>query len=399
MSTWYHRAAWGLLRVLYAPRLVKSRRVEAAGLDMLPEPPFILMADHSNALDAYVLGALCGSPIRYMANLEGVSRARAVIARIVGAYGHRKGASDIAALRETFEISRSGDAIGLFPEGDRSWDGASLPLRPGAGKLARRLGVPLIIARQKGNYLSRPRWAASERRGSWSVEFSAFGADELGRMPDALVDAIVAAALAKNEIKDADREGRDFESDSCAAGVGRLLWRCPICGKADGIRGSGNEIRCGHCGSKWALDANCRVKPINTPHSLHRASIADLKDWHDWQARTLGSLAQDGWGRAPAIVSDGVVLSRRQGASAQRIGRGKLFLDGWGSGAELVFEGGDGRAVFDASSIRGFVDNFNAFSEFDHRGQRWRVDFGGGNALKWAVALSGAASVEPEEAA
>ncbi len=399
MSTWYHRASWGLLRVLYAPRLIKSRRVEAAGLGKLPEGPFILMADHSNALDAYVIGALLGQPVRYMANLEGVSRVRAGLARLVGAYGHRKGASDIAALRETFGISRSGDIIGLFPEGDRSWDGSSLSLRPGAGKLARRLGVPLVLARQKGNYLSRPRWADSSRRGPWSVEFSVFGADELERMPDALVDAIIAAALAKNEIKDAIREGRSFEGDRCAEGIGRLLWRCPICGKADGIRGSGNGIRCAPCGSKWELDANCRVRPLNTPYSLHRASIADLKDWHDWQARTLGALARDGWGRAPAIVSDGVVLSRRQGASAQKIGRGKLFLDGWGSEAELVFEGGGGRAVFDASSIRGFVDNFNAFSEFDHRGQRWRIDFGGGNALKWAVALSGSASVEPEEAA
>lgn len=115
MSLWYHRASWGLLRVLYAPRLIKNRRVEAAGLDKLPEGPFIIMADHSNALDAYVIGSLVGSPVRYMANLEGVSRIKAVLARLVGAYAHRKGASDIAALRETFAISRSGDAVGIFP--------------------------------------------------------------------------------------------------------------------------------------------------------------------------------------------------------------------------------------------------------------------------------------------
>ena len=42
-----------------------------------------------------------------------------------------------------------------------------------------------------------------------------------------------------------------------------------------------------------------------------------------------------------------------------------------------------------APAVRGFVDNFNAFSEFDYRGQRWRLEFGGGNAAKWAYALMG----------
>jgi 1-acyl-sn-glycerol-3-phosphate acyltransferase len=397
MPTWYHRASWGLLRVAYAPYLLKKRCVEAQGVGALPDPPFILMSDHSNRLDAYVLGALTGTTIRYMANLEGVPRTKAALALLVGAYGRRKGSSDIAALRETFALSRSGEAIGIFPEGDRSWDGSTLPLRPGSGKLVRRLGVPLVLARQKGNYLAHPRWADHPRRGRWSVEFSVFDADELARMSDALVDSIISAVLTKNEIKDADREGRTFECDRSAEGIGRLLWRCPVCGRVDGIRGAGNLVFCTLCGSRWELDANCRITALNAPLSLHRAVIADLKDWHDWQVRTLPSLA---CGASPLIKSEAVVLSKRLGAGVQRIGRGRLYLVGWGSGAELVFEGENGTTVFDASSIRGFVDNFNSFSEFDHQGQRWRLEFGGGNALKWAVAIpSAAAGTASDEAA
>jgi len=379
MPTWYHRASWGLLSAFYAPYLLNSRQVAATGAEGLPKAPFLLMSDHSNALDAYVLGALLRTPIRFMANVEGVSGAKAALASLVGAYRRRKGASDIAALRETFALSRSGEAIGLFPEGDRSWDGSSSPIRPGAGKLARRLGVPLVIARQKGNYLARPRWAAAPRRGPWSIDFLSYGADELARMSDALVEAIISSAIEKNEIKDAQREARAFECERSADGVGRLLWRCPVCGKTDSISGSGNVVSCDCCGSKWDLDANCRIRPLNVPRSLHAVDIADLKDWSDWQAMTISSLA---------LRSEGVVLSRREGAAAIRVGRGRLFLRGWGKGAELVFEGQEGRAVFEASAIRGFVDNFNSFSEFDHRGKRWRLEFGGGNSLKWAVALS-----------
>ena len=209
-------------------------------------------------------------------------------------------------------------------------------------------------------------------------------------MPDALVEAIIAAAIAKDEIKDALREGRHFEGEACAQGVGRLLWRCPVCGKADSITGRGSLILCRRCSSRWALDANCRVEPLNAPRSLHAAQIADLKDWHDWQVSTLPELAGEADKGAPRLRSEGVVLSRREGRTARRIGRGLLYLRGTGPGSELVFEGDSSRAVFEAAAVRGFVDNFNAFSEFDHRGQRWRLEFGGGNSAKWIYALRGA---------
>jgi 1-acyl-sn-glycerol-3-phosphate acyltransferase len=396
MPKWYHRASWGLLRSLYSPSLLRGINARARGADLLPEPPFLLMADHSNALDAYVLGSLSPGPVRYMANIEGVSSFAAAFAELVGAYGRRKSASDLAALRRTFELSRSGDAIGIFPEGDRSWDGSSSALRPGAGKLARRLGVPLVLARQRGNYLSHPRWASKPRLGSWEIEFLVYDADELGRMGDALVDSIIASAISKDEIKEAQRRGTSFSGEGVAEGIGRLLWRCPVCGKPDSIRGRGNEIACVRCGTRWALDANCRVRALNAPASLHAADIADLKDWHDWQVATLPDLAAGAPRRGYGLRSEGVLLSRREGPSTRRIGRGLLSLEGKGREAELVFEGSSSREVFEASAVRGFVDNFNAFSEFDYRGQRWRLEFGGGNAAKWAYALKGSG---PGEAA
>ena len=304
MPKWYHRASWALAKGLYSPTLLRRYRVEAKGLDSLPEPPFLLAAGHANFLDPFILGSLVRGPVRFMANLEGVSALGAAVSGLAGCYGRRKGASDIRALRRTFELAASGESIGIFPEGDRSWDGAALPLRPGCGKLARRLGLPLVLARQKGNYLAHPRWASRARRGRWSVEFLVFGADELSRMTDGTAEAIIALALARNEIKDAQREGRRFEGERCAEGVGRLLWRCPVCGKADCIEGRAETIRCSRCLSRWELDANCRVRPLNAPLSIHAAEIGDLE--------RLARLA----GRDPA----GTGLGHRTGTARSPLG-------------------------------------------------------------------------------
>lgn len=396
MPTWYHKATHSLLKALYIPALLRDKAISAKGIELLPKEPFLLMADHANALDPYALGAFFDRPLRYMANIEGVHPLKGLLAGLVGAYGRRKGARDIAAIRETLRLARSGESIGIFPEGDRSWDGSSAQIRPGAGRLAKRLGLPLVLTRQRGNYLAHPRWAAEKRRGPWDIEFAVYGADELARMSDGLVDAIVAAALAKNEIKDALAEGRSFSGRNLAEGIGRLLWLCPVCGRPDGVSGRGNKVACRRCGALWELDANCRVRPLNAPLSIHAAAIGDLKDWHDWQVARLPDLASRGRKEGSLLASEGVSLSKRTKGGLLRIGKGRLSLRSAGGpggaiarGAELVFESPEARLAFEAESVRGFVDNFNSFSEFDYRGERWRVELYGGNAAKWSCAFSG----------
>ena len=258
-----------------------------------------------------------------------------------------------------------------------------------------------MLARQKGNYLARPRWAARPRRGRWSVEFLVYGADELDRMSAPLIESVVAASVRKREIKDALREGRLFSGEGLAEGIGRLLWRCPVCGKADSVTGAGDVIGCRHCGARWALDANCRVAPLNVPLSLHAEAIADLEDWHAWQISTLPQLAAEAGRPGLGLASEGVILSSRKANAIRRLGRGRLRLCGLGADAELVFESKELRLSFEAGSIKGFVDNFNAFSEFGYRGERWRVEFGGGNAAKWSYALGrgGSRADGPEVAA
>ena len=384
MSTWYQRSSWKVLAATWIPALKKRFAVEAHFHGALPRPPFVLMADHANEFDPYVIGSFFAEPIRYMANIEGVAPWKAVFAEAVGAYGRRKGRADLGALRRTIDLVAGGDAVGLFPEGDRSWDGRSEPVRPGAARLVKRLGVPLVLVRQRGNYLALPRWATSPRRGPWSLDFRVFGADEIDRLSPPLLDAIIGASLERDDVREAAREGRRFAAPGGAAeGVGRLLWRCPVCGKADGIEGSGDEIACLRCGALWRLNANLGLSPANHSSALHAAPLADLVDWHEWQVESLPELFGGDAARGTALASRNVRLSRREGRRLGSLGRGLLAY----RAGEIVFEGDGGRAVFEPEAVSGFVDNFNAFSEFSHRGERWRVEFGGGNAAKWIFAL------------
>lgn len=396
MAQWYQKAMWRLFGTFGGQRLLERNGVELTGEPFPDGPPFLLLADHANGLDPCVLGAMSRRPIRFMANLEGVSPIKAAFADLAGAYGRRKGSEDLGALKRTIALAEAGDSIGIFPEGDRSWDGASIPLRPGIGRLAKRLGLPLVLARQSGNYLAMPRWARSPRRGRWTVRLLAFGVDEVERYSADVLEGIVASFLAKDEIREAQREGREFSGHGVAEGVERLLWQCPVCGKHEDqegrgtpIRGAGDEIRCVRCGSRWRLDANLRIRALNAPESIHLSPIADVKDWCDWQRDGLEGLVSGGPAckdSAPQAFRAGhVSLSRWRSGALEGLGEGLLAL----SDGELVFSSATARYSFRTGEIRGFIDNFCSFCEFSHGGTRWRLRFGSGNIAKWCFALGG----------
>jgi 1-acyl-sn-glycerol-3-phosphate acyltransferase len=396
MATIYQKATWTVLRASLKLSFFERQGIRIGPGPELPSPPFLLLADHSNAFDPVAIGFRSPAPIRFMANIEGISPVAASFSDLVGVYGRRKGGNDIGAFRRTLELACQGEAIGIFPEGDRSWDGATQAFRPGIARLAKRLGLPLVLVRQKGNYLARPRWARRPRSGPRTIEWAVFDADEVGRLSTPLLEQVIAQALEKDDIKDALLEGRSFSGVRVAEGVERFLWRCPVCGRHDdaegrgtSLRGKGDEIRCERCGSRWELDANLRVRPLNVPLTLYRAPILDLKDWSDWQRESIPELLSGGIGtgepgREPRnFHASGVLLSRLKGRALVRFGRGSLRL----ADGELLFESGDDRRIFLASEVRGFVDNFNVYSEFGYRGERWRLEFSGGNVAKWCHAL------------
>ena len=50
-------------------------------------------------------------------------------------------------------------------EGEQTWNGIPMDIKPGNGKLAKKSGAALITFRIEGSYLLRPRWAKNLRRG------------------------------------------------------------------------------------------------------------------------------------------------------------------------------------------------------------------------------------------
>jgi len=112
----------------------------------LPDPPFVLAANHYSHLDAPAIAAALDMPIRYLA-LQDLFVANRLLEWLVTGFGAiptPRFRVPIGAVRTALGALESGDVVGVFPEATRVSHWGTLPPKRGAAWLAARTGVPLV---------------------------------------------------------------------------------------------------------------------------------------------------------------------------------------------------------------------------------------------------------------
>jgi 1-acyl-sn-glycerol-3-phosphate acyltransferase len=71
--------------------------------------------------------------------------------------------ADRVAYEKALHLLREGEAICLFPEGVRGWDGRLYPLQSGVARLAMASGAPIIPVAVRGALEAWPRWRSLPR--------------------------------------------------------------------------------------------------------------------------------------------------------------------------------------------------------------------------------------------
>lgn len=115
-------------------------RFEVIGTEHFPKDGGILLcSNHINALDPPVVGILAPRPVHFMAKAElfNVPLLKGILPG-VNAFPVKRGLSDRDALRTAIKLLKSGEVVGLFPEGTRSKDGKLGKGFSGAGFFALR---------------------------------------------------------------------------------------------------------------------------------------------------------------------------------------------------------------------------------------------------------------------
>ena len=153
--TLYRVLRW-IVSVYFRARL----KIRLEGEENVPDKgAFVLVLSHQSHLDSLLLHTFCPRLMFTLAK-SSVFRTRfmAWLAPRVGAVPTRRYQIDPQAVRVALRLIGRGGGVGVFPEGERSWDGRLQPLRSGTIRLLLKTGVPVIPCGIIGTYEVFPRW-------------------------------------------------------------------------------------------------------------------------------------------------------------------------------------------------------------------------------------------------
>jgi 1-acyl-sn-glycerol-3-phosphate acyltransferase len=149
-------AVYRFIGIASSPIVYGLFRLEARGLERLPQGGFVLAANHVSNFDPWPLGMplLPRRWLRFMAKSELYWWPLTLVLEAGGAFKVKRGAGDIEAIETAVELVRDGEIVVMFPEGTRRKKGMrktrQARAHTGAARIAELAGAPLVPAATKG---------------------------------------------------------------------------------------------------------------------------------------------------------------------------------------------------------------------------------------------------------
>jgi 1-acyl-sn-glycerol-3-phosphate acyltransferase len=154
-----------IVRLLVRAGVLSWIRVEVTGLENVPpRGGCVLVPNHQSVLDPLLVQGVCRREVATMTKSTqfGTPFFRWIL-KICRAFPVRRYRVDPQSVRLLLRHLEAGDAVCVYPEGERSWDGRLQPLRRGTIRVLLRTGVPVIPVGIEGMYDVWPRWSSRPR--------------------------------------------------------------------------------------------------------------------------------------------------------------------------------------------------------------------------------------------
>ena len=214
--------------------------------------PFILISNHFNTWDAFVVMNSVKKNVRFVATeVAFLDFAKKIgMMHLARAIKKRVGKMDYSATKRIFHSLKQGYAVGLFPEGDNTFYGETLDIYQSTGKLLKRANVDVILIKQQGGYVSQPRWADffSKKGVIYTKTSLLLPKEKLETLSEQEINTIVEEAIYNNDYDFQREKMIDFDRKNRAEGIERLVYRCNKCGGILTVYGKGHDILCSNCG-------------------------------------------------------------------------------------------------------------------------------------------------------
>lgn len=384
---------WWWIKIFIGPPFRLFWQTRACGKKFFPRrgQAAFLLANHTNTVDPFMLADFVLRPIRYVVSDEYFRyKPLKVMLGWLKGIPKTKNIPDSVTMRELLKAVKRGEIIGVFPEGQRNWDGETIPLEDTIPRLVQKLKIPVICVKQRGSYMSWPRWSNRIRRGRIIFEFHYLFEDPSSIPEDvAEIKRKIEEKLNYNELEDPFVTNQLFDSPRVAEHLELRLWLCPHCLSFFTLESSERFVECRHCKARWQFAGNgtFALKKMGDKYGKDSLNFSLYIDWAKWtNKKTLEILGERQKNLNTLVEQSAKFWSaetddiRTRHFRFQGTGKAQLTRD-----YRLVFIREDGKVLLDSflSDLRGANVAWNQKFEFFLPGMAYRMTFFGQSAYFW----------------
>ncbi|MBP3630903.1 MAG: 1-acyl-sn-glycerol-3-phosphate acyltransferase [Clostridia bacterium] len=318
------------------------------------KPPFLILSNHTTDFDPFFVAMGFNCPIYFVMSDHVASlKTGKLIKHLVSPIPITKSGVDAETVKSIFSVIRQGGAVGLFPEGNKSFDGDMSWIKPSTGKLIKKLNCPIIIYKTEGGYFSSPRWTKNKRRGKVHSYISRIiYPNELKKLEDNQIYSLIKTSLYVNAYDSQKKNKIKYIARNYAKNIEAFLYACPSCGSLSSVYGDGDHIKCKNCD----LDAI-----YNEFGYIENCEMDRLDKWDNFQKQRLIDMPFEGFDDTTPIFKDSnwqvqqkktKYKSKTLGKFNSIITKNELILDNKSKEIKITLKDISGTAIEGACGIQ-----------------------------------------------
>ena len=245
--------------------------------------PYLVLYNHQTAYDQFFVGLAFARPVYYVASEDifSLGALSSLIRFLVNPIPIKKQTTDPRAVINCIKVAKEGGTIAIAPEGNRTYSGRPVYIKPTIAQLAKHLKLPIAIFKIEGGYGVHPRWSDVVRRGKMRAGVSRVIEPEEAA---ALSDSELAELIGRELYVDEARADREYKSAHLAEYLERAMYVCPDCGLSE-FESHGDVIECKKCKRRVRYTKTTELSGIDKPFPFRFVA-----DWYDYQCAYINSL-------------------------------------------------------------------------------------------------------------
>lgn len=211
--------------------------------------------------------------------------------RSLGVIGTRKFVRDTNLIKNIkYSVNTLKNIFVLFPEARYSLDGCTSFLPDSVGKMAKLLGVPVVVLKIHGNFVTCPQWnKINKKTYVEAVMEQIVTEEEMKDISPEEVNARIRQHFVYDDFRWQAENKLKIDHPQRAEGLHALLYKCPACLVESQTDSEGTKLWCRACGKHWNMDEYGRLQALDG-----ETEFEHIPDWSKWERECVRKEIEDG---------------------------------------------------------------------------------------------------------